>query len=176
MPTFTWPYVHLLINHFPVVLTVVALIAALGAAITNRRALWLNAMGMLTAAGLLVYPVHFTGDEAKDALHDPWYIKRGVIDAHDNAAGIAVTIILIAGVIAAYGWWRALKRRDEIIPGWIRAGVLVGALAGFGSVAYTAYLGGKIIHEAPVLGLPDAPPGLPPGIATPPHTGERPSS
>jgi uncharacterized membrane protein len=174
MPTLTWPYVHLLINHFPVVLTVVALIAALGAAITNRRALWLNAMGMLTAAGLLVYPVHFTGDEAKDALHDPWYIKRGVIDAHDDAAGIAVTIILIAGVIAAYGWWRALKRRDEIIPGWIRAGVLVGALAGFGSVAYTAYLGGKIIHEAPVLGLPEAPPGLPAGIATPPRAGERP--
>lgn len=173
MPTLTWPYVHLLINHFPVVLSVVALVAALGAAVTNRRALWLNAMAMLTFAGAVVYPVHFTGDEADDALRDPWFIKRGVIDAHDDAAGIAMVILLIAGAIAAYGWWRALKRRDEIIPVWMRAAVVVGALAGFGSVAYAAYLGGKIIHDAPVLGLPQAPAGLPPGIATPPHSGEH---
>ena len=129
MPTLTWPYVHLLINHFPVVLTVVALVAALAAMVSGRRALWLNAMAMLTAAGVVVYPVHFTGDQADHALRDPWYIKGGAIDAHDNAAGIALVIILVAGVIGAYGWWRALKRRDEIIPGWIRAGVLIGALA-----------------------------------------------
>ncbi|MEP7064920.1 MAG: hypothetical protein ABI889_02695 [Gemmatimonadota bacterium] len=176
MPTLTWPYVHILINHFPVVLSVAALVAALGALITNRRGLWLNAMGLLTAAGLTVYPVHFTGDEADHALRDPWYIKGGVIDAHDNAAGLAMAILLIAGAIAAYGWWRALKRREEIIPTWMRAAVVVGALASFGSVAYAAYLGGKIIHDAPVLGLPEAPAGLPPGIATPPRTGERPSS
>jgi uncharacterized membrane protein len=169
MPTLTWPYVHILINHFPVVLSVVAFVAALGAVIMHRRALWLTAMGMLTVAALVVYPVHFTGDQADHALRDPWYIKSGVIHAHDDAAGIATYIILLAGVIAAYGWWRALKRRDEIIPVWIRAAVLVGSLAGFGSVAYAAYLGGKIIHDAPILGLPEAPPGLPPGIATPPR-------
>jgi uncharacterized membrane protein len=179
MPTLTWPYVHLLINHFPVVLTTMGFIAALGAVITNRRGLWLYTMASLTVAGLSVYPVHFTGDEADHALHNPWYIKRGVIDAHDHAAGIAMTIVLIAGAVSAYGWWRALKQREEIIPGWIRAAVLVGALGGFGSVAYTSYLGGKIVHDAPVLGLPEAPPGLPPGIATPPRvrgdtSGERP--
>jgi uncharacterized membrane protein len=176
MPTLTWPYVHLLINHFPVVLTVVALVASLAALLTNRRALWLNAMAMLTAAGLMVYPVHFTGDQADHALRDPWYIKEGVIDAHDDAAGIAMFIILAAGAIAAYGWWRALKRRDEIIPSWVRAAVLIGALAGFGSVAWAAYLGGKIIHDAPVLGLPTAPAELPPGIAAPPHSSRRPPS
>jgi uncharacterized membrane protein len=170
MPTLTWPFVHLLVNHFPVVLAVVALVVALGAAVTNRRALWLNAMATLTAAGLVVYPVHITGDQADHALHDPWYIKRGVIDAHDTAAGIATWIILVTGIIAAYGLWRALKHRDEIIPKWIRAGVLVGAIAGFGAVAYAAYLGGKIVHDAPVLQLPEAPPGLPPGIATPPDS------
>lgn len=145
------------------------LIAALGALVSGRRGLWLYAMGTLTVAALIVYPVHFTGDQADHTLRDPWYIKRGVIDAHDNAAGIAMYIILIAGVFSAYGWWRALKRRDEVIPAWVRAAVLIGALAGFGSVAWAAFLGGKVIHEAPVLGLPTAPVGLPPGIATPPQ-------
>jgi hypothetical protein len=72
-------------------------------------------------------------------------------------------------VVSAYGWWRALRRRDESIPAWIRGAVLAGALAGFGAISYTSFMGGKIIHEAPVLGLPAAPAGLPPGIATPPR-------
>jgi hypothetical protein len=46
----------------------------------------------------------------------------------------------------------------------MRAGVVVGSLAAVGTVTYTAYLGGKIIHEAPVLQLKQAPAGLPPGI------------
>ncbi len=169
MPTLTWPYAHLLFNHFPVVLATVGVVIAFCALLSGRRALWLYAMGTLAAAALIVYPVHLTGSQADDALRDPWYIKRGVIDAHETAASIAMYLILAAGAVSAYGWWRAQKRQDEVIPLWIRLAVLIGALAGFGSVSYAAFLGGKIIHEAPVLGLPAAPPGLPPGIATPPR-------
>jgi uncharacterized membrane protein len=168
MPTLTWPYVHLLINHFPVVLATMGLAAAVAALLWRRRGLWLYAMGTLTVAGIAIYPVHFSGDQADHALNDPWYIARGAIDAHDSAAGKAMVIILLTGLISAYGWWRALKRRDESIPAWIRTLVVIGALAGFASISYTSFLGGKIIHDAPVLGLPTAPAGLPPGIATPP--------
>jgi uncharacterized membrane protein len=167
----SWPYVHLLLNHFPVVLSVSALVVSLLALLLRRRGLWLTAMAALTAAGVFIYPVHFTGDKADHALNDPWYIKPGMIEAHDNAAGIALAVILIVGVFAAYSWWRSLKRPADLIPGWMRAGIVVGALAAVGSVAYTAFLGGKIIHEAPVLELKQAPPGLPPGVAaeSPPH-------
>ena len=121
----------------------------------------------MTVAGLFIFPVHFTGDKADEALNDPWYIKPGVIDAHDKAAGIAMWVILIVGAFAAYSWWRSIRRPAESLPGWIRAGVFVGALAAVGTVTYTAYLGGKIIHEAPILHVPDAPAGLPPGVAAP---------
>ena len=165
----SWPYVHLLLNHFPVVLSVSALVVSLLALLLRRRGLWLTAMAALTAAGAFIYPVHFTGDKADHALNDPWYIKPGMIEAHDNAAGIALAVILIVGVFAAYSWWRSLKRPADLIPGWMRAGIVVGALAAVGTVAYTAFLGGKIIHEAPVLELKQAPPGLPPGVAAETH-------
>lgn len=161
----SWPYVHLLINHFPVVLSVAALSVALLALLLNRRALWLAAMGALTTASLFVYPVFFTGNKADHALKDPWYIHPGTIEAHDQAALWALWVILVAGAFAAYCWWRSLKRPAESIPSWVRAGVLVGALLAVSVVARTAYLGGKIIHDAPVLQLKQAPPGLPPGIA-----------
>jgi len=164
----SWPYTHLLINHFPVVLSISALAVAILALFLGRRGLWLTAMGALTAAGASIYPVHFTGDEADHTLNDPWYIHPGTIEAHDNAAGIALTVILIVGAFAAYSWWRSLKRPADLIPGWMRAGVVVGALAAVGTVTYTSYLGGKIVHEAPILQLKQPPAGLPPGIAAEP--------
>jgi hypothetical protein len=126
----------------------------------------------MTLAGLSVYPAYFSGDKADDFLSDPWYIKNGVIDDHNSAANYALAALLVVGIISAYGWWRALRYREEIIPRFVRALVLIGTLFAFAVVTRTAYLGGKIIHEAPVLTLKAAPAGLPPGIATPPQTGK----
>jgi uncharacterized membrane protein len=164
---FSWPYSHLLINHFPVVLSVVALGTSILALLVRRRAIWQTAMAALTVAGVFVYPVHFTGHEAGEALEHTWYIRPGALDAHDKAATVAMWIILITGAFAAYSWWRSLRRTPEILPAWMRAGVFVGALAAVVSVTYTAYLGGKIIHEAPILHVPQPPPGLPAGVAAP---------
>lgn len=166
---FTWPYIHILINHFPVVLSTVGLAVAILALILGRRSLWIYAMATLTIAGVVVYPVRFTGDQADHALRDPWYIAKGAIDAHDDASLWAMIFLLAVGAVSAYGWWRAVKRPEEPIPGWIKASVLVLGLFGFATIARTAYLGGKIIHEAPILSLPTAPANLPPGIATPPR-------
>jgi uncharacterized membrane protein len=164
----SWPYAHLLINHFPVVLSISALAVAILALLLGQRGLWLTSMGALTAAGASVYPVFYTGGAADHALGDPWYIHPGTIEAHDNAAGIALFVILIAGAFAAYSWWRSLKRPVDLIPSWMRAGVIVGSLAAVVTVTYTAYLGGKIIHEAPVLEMKQPPQGLPLGIAAAP--------
>lgn len=155
----SWPYAHLVINHFPVVLSVCALIVTIGALLLKRRGLWLTAMGALTGAGLLIYPVNFSGDRADRALDDPWYIRQGAIEAHDKAADIATYAILVVGAFAAWSWWRALKRPAEPVPVWVRSGILAGALVAIGGVTYTAYLGGKIIHEAPVMKMREAPAG-----------------
>jgi uncharacterized membrane protein len=165
---FTWPYIHILINHFPVVLSTVGLAVAVLALILRRRGLWIYAMVTNAMAGIVVYPVRFTGDQADHSLNDPWYIQKGAIDAHDAASAWAMYFLLAVGVVSAYGWWRAVKRPEEPIPNWIKAAVLVLGLFGFATVARTAYLGGKIIHEAPVLTLPTPPANLPPGIANPP--------
>ena len=165
---FTWPYIHLLINHFPVVLSAVGLAAVAAALIFGRRALWIYAMATLAVAGAVVYPVRLTGKEADEALKDPWYIPHGIIDEHDDASLWAMYFLLAVGLVSAYGWWRAVKRPEEPIPRWIKAAVLVLGLFAFATVARTAYLGGKIIHEAPILSLPTAPANLPAGVATPP--------
>lgn len=168
MSQITWPYIHVTINHFPIVLSTVGALGAVLAVVRKKRGLWLYTMATMTLAGLMIYPVYLAGDKADEFLHDPWYIKSGTIEAHNAAANWSLALLLITGAICAYAWWRALRYRDEPIPGLIRALVLIGAVFSFAAVTRTAFLGGKIIHEAPVLSLPSAPAGLPPGVATPP--------
>lgn len=156
-----WPYVHTLINHFPIILMVVGTGVLLLALIVRRRAVWLYALATLTLAGLSIYPVYFTGDEAADAVRNTWYIMRPMVDEHDAAAGFALASVLIVGVASAYTWWRMLRREVTTLPPvWLRTVVAVLAVWGLSVVARTAYLGGKIVHDSPKLQTP------PPGAVT----------
>jgi uncharacterized membrane protein len=152
-----WPYVHTLINHFPIILTVVGSGVLLLALIVRRRGLWLYALATLTLAGLSVYPAFYTGDAAAHAVRDTWYIVRSMVEEHDQAAGYALVSILIMGAASAYAWWRMLKREVTTLPPvWLRIVVAVLATWGLSVVARTAYLGGQIVHESPKLQTPPA--------------------
>jgi uncharacterized membrane protein len=159
MTPITWPYIHITINHFPIVLSTMGLVAAVFAVIRKKRGIWLYTMATMTVAGLSVYPTYLSGDKADEFLHDPWYITTATIDAHNASANWALAVLLLTGAICAYSWWRALRYRDEPIPRFIRTLVFLSTLLSFAVVSRTAYLGGKIIHEAPVLSLPAAPAG-----------------
>lgn len=155
-----WPYLHTLINHFPIILIVMAATAAVAALISGRRGIWLYALPTLTFAGLSVFPAFFTGDKASDVMRDKWYVQPETIHEHEEAAELALWVVLIAGAIGAYGWWRQARRdRDVLLPRWLRLIVVVASLAGAGTVAYAAYDGGKIVHDSPKLLAAPSPAG-----------------
>ena len=152
-----WPYLHTLINHFPIILMVVGTSVLLLALIVRRRGIWLYALATLTLAGLSIYPAYFTGDEAADAVRTTWYIMRPMVDEHDAAAGFALASVLIVGVASAYTWWRMLRREVTTLPPvWLRTVVAVLAVWALSVVARTAYLGGQIVHDSPKLQTPPA--------------------
>jgi len=145
---FDAPHVHLLVNHFPIILTILGLVAAIVAAATGRRVVWLYAVATLTIAGLTVVPVHMTGDAAERVMKHKWYVDRDAIEAHDEMAGVTMWVVLVMGAISAYAWWRLARRGGEemLLPPWLRALILVSALDGAGTGAYASYLGGEIVY------------------------------
>src|SRR5690242_16627936 len=48
--TMNWPYVHTLINHFPIILVVMGAAAAVTALVLRRRGIWLYSVASLTLA------------------------------------------------------------------------------------------------------------------------------
>jgi uncharacterized membrane protein len=149
---FDAPHIHLMVNHFPIILTMAGTVAAVIALATRRRVVWLYAVATLTIAALTVYPVHLTGDLAAHVMKHKWYVVKDAVEAHDDFSGITMWVMLVTGALSAFAWWRLVRQGgDEPAPGWLRLLIVVGALAGTGTGAYTAYLGGEIVYGSPRL-------------------------
>ncbi|HEX3865779.1 MAG TPA: hypothetical protein VHV78_03470, partial [Gemmatimonadaceae bacterium] len=145
-----WPYIHTLVNHFPIILMVVGSGVLVAAAITNKRGIWLYALATLTFAGISIYPADFTGDQASHALRGTWYIVRSMVREHDASATFALISVLAVGAVAAYAWWRMLRRDAGSPPAvWLRIVLAILTALGLSTVVRTAYLGGLIVHDSP---------------------------
>jgi uncharacterized membrane protein len=157
-----WIHLHIIVNHFPVILTVTGALAVVLALTRGQRAIWLYATVSLTLAALTVIPTYFTGEPAEHALNRPWFVARGAIHSHEDAAKISALLVVLAGLVALFAWRRLVRYPREIrMPGSLRAALLVTSFAAAFAIGYASWLGGAIIHDAPVLKGP-APAGLVP--------------
>lgn len=152
-----------MINHFPIILATMGALAVLLAVVRGQRGIWLYATVSLTLAALTVIPTYFTGEPAEEALNRPWYVARGAMHTHEDAAKISAILVLLAGAVALVAWRRLVRYPREVrMPGGLRAALVVTSLAAAGAIGYASLLGGRIVHDAPVLQGP-----APAGYVTP---------
>jgi uncharacterized membrane protein len=161
-----WVHIHILINHFPVVLVATGALATILAVVLQRRGVWLYAAVSLTLAGITVVPTYFTGEPADHALNDPWYVAKEAIHLHEQAAKISALLTLLAALVAVVVWRRLVRYPRELrMPRGLRTAIVLTSLAAAGGIGYTSWLGGRIVHDAPG---PVAPQGAPATTANPP--------
>ena len=156
---------HLVLNHFPVILSVMALLASLVAVARKSRAAWLYAAASLTIAGLFSYPTFLTGHGAHEVLEDLWYVKADSWHDHQEAAGYANVVLLIGGAFAAFVWWKLTRSKDATIARWMEFVLIFACLMGATTVGRTAWLGGKVLREQAALKTPPAGWVAPPKMA-----------
>ena len=72
-------YLHILINHFPIILSLIGAAAAIVFLFRPRRALWLYAVASLTLAGLAAYPTKFTGGLAEESIEKGQCLRKVVV-------------------------------------------------------------------------------------------------
>jgi hypothetical protein len=143
-----WVYIHILINHTPVILGGLAAFTAILALISGRRVLWLYTAITLTLTGLSAYPTSLSGERASRIYRQRVPSAREAIHAHKQAADITLWVLLGSGVLGLVGWYRIGSDDPKVpVPGWVKIVLTVPALASLGGVAVTAELGGKIAHQ-----------------------------
>lgn len=141
-----WVYLHITINHIPIILTGLGFLATLVAFGSRKRVVWIYALATLTLSGLSVYPVFFAGSQAEDIVMDHDRNARDAIDDHEEAADWALWTVLVTGALSAYGLYRMRKDVNGVPPVWFRAVILVAGLFAIATVVRTSIEGGAIRH------------------------------
>jgi uncharacterized membrane protein len=132
-------HLHLVITHFPPVLTLGGAVSAAVGVVRRRRELVRLALILLVAVGAMMPVVYIAGERAADSIGKVDGVQQEAIAPHQRAAKIALVVSIATGLLAA-GFLRIDGRR------WVQILVFVIAIAAAIPIAWTAALGGAIHH------------------------------
>lgn len=139
-----YPYLHLILNHLPVLGTLFGLLVLLLAQWRKSAPLQRVSLEIFVLTAVLTLPTYLTGEPTEEALKSMPGISTSVIENHQDAALISSITIGLLGALALFGLWRS--RREPELPRWVLLSVLLLALVGSGLMGWTAHLGGEIRH------------------------------
>jgi len=146
MARLNFAHLHLVLTHFPPVLSLGSALSAVGGLLLRRRRddLIRIALVMMIGVGAMMPLVYLAGERAADSIGKVEGVQQEAIAPHQRAATIALAVSVGSAVIAMPLFVVELRRGGLSSP--LRLLVLVAAVASAGAIGWTANLGGAIHH------------------------------
>lgn len=140
----SWTHVHLLLNHFPIIGAIAALIIFIVGAIRQSRPVKQTSYWIFFLMALLAIPVYYSGTQAYAMVESLPEIPEAQIHRHREVAEWSFIGLEIIGALSLMGI--LIARRDKLAPSWCNATFLVVAIAATGLVSWAGLHGGTIRH------------------------------
>ena len=139
-------HLHLLLNHFPIIGTIVALGLLIGSLLGRNDDLKRSSLIVFVAIALLTLPAFFSGIGAQRAIRSDPGVSTALIDRHEGAAMLAIFFMLITGALALSELWQ--RRRAATQKAWSGnlLAILLFSLVTSGLMARVGTTGGDIRH------------------------------
>jgi uncharacterized membrane protein len=138
------PHIHLLLNHFPIIGTIIGLglflFSLLGRSEDLKRACFV----IFTGIALLSIPTYMSGNGAAEKVQKLPDVSKAVLEAHNNAALVSLFFIEFMGLFSWLALWQ-LRRRGHART-WTTGAVLLFSAVGVYFMAVTGNTGGEIRH------------------------------
>ena len=137
-------HLHLLLNHFPTIGTIIAVALFIVALIGKNDDLKRASLGIFLVLAILTMPVYMTGKAAQEAIKGRDGVSDMLMETHQDAALLAFLFMEITGAFAWLGLWQF--RRISRMANWNLAVVLLFSIVTLGLMARAANMGGEIRH------------------------------
>ncbi|MGA7796047.1 MAG: DUF6644 family protein [Candidatus Acidiferrales bacterium] len=139
-------YLHLLLNHFPIIGTLVGLglllISLFGKNDDLRRA----SLIIFPAMALLAMLVFFSGPGAQGAIKKLPGVSEAMIERHQGAAMLALLFMEITGALSVVALWKSHDASRATRWNWSLSAVLLFSIITAGLMARVGTTGGDIRH------------------------------
>lgn len=137
-------HVHILLNHFPTIGTIVGLGLFLVALATRSDDLKRASLGVFLVIAILTIPAYVSGNAAEEVLRDGPGVAEAYVHRHQDAALLAFIFMGFTGAVSWFALWQ--YRRIGRMATWNLSAVLILASITFGLMARAASMGGEITH------------------------------
>ncbi|MFZ1452703.1 MAG: hypothetical protein WAT20_08365 [Ferruginibacter sp.] len=137
-------HIHLLLNHFPIVGTLIGSCLLLWGIIKKNDHTKSIAAFLLATMALVAIPVFLTGEPAEESVEKISGVSENMISLHEEAAEIGIWLMGITGIISLVALFMAWKKQKQANLVFLIAFII--SAVSFASMARTGYLGGQIRH------------------------------
>jgi len=135
---------HLLLNHFPIIGTLIGTIILVYGFITKELKIKILSAYVIAAMALIAAPVFLTGEPAEETVEHISGISESSIELHEEAAEFAIVIMSITGFLALISIVVSkIKQALTLKACYV---LLLFSTISFAAMARVGYLGGKIRH------------------------------
>ncbi len=138
-------HLHLLLNHFPIIGTLVGVGVMAYGYITSAEQVKKAALWTWVLMALIAIPVFLTGEPAEESVEELAGVSEALIHGHEEAAGIAIWLMEALGVLSLLTLVFS-KTKPAMTKSMLLVASLLSLLT-FGAMARTGYLGGQIRHS-----------------------------
>jgi hypothetical protein len=139
-----YAHLHLILTHFPPVLSLGGAASAAAGVLRRRRDLLRIALMLLIGVGAMMPLVYLAGDRAADSIGRVEGVQQDAIAPHQHAATIALASSMATALMA--GGLLIIDRRSGSLSPALRMLVLCAAIASALAIGWAAALGGAIHH------------------------------
>jgi hypothetical protein len=141
-----FPHLHLLLNHFPIIGTVVGLGLFLLSLVGKNEDLRRASLIIFPAMALLAIPTFFSGTGAQGAIRKTPGVSEVLIERHQGAAMLALLFMEITGALSLVGLWKSQRTSRPARWNWSLSAVLIFSIVTVGLMARVGTTGGDIRH------------------------------
>src|SRR6266850_5946267 len=99
-------HIHLLMNHWPIIGSFIALGLFLVALIANSDDLKQASLALFGLLALFAIPTYMSGNVAYEVIKGTQGVSQMAVQAHEGMALLSLTFMLITGGVALIGLWR----------------------------------------------------------------------
>lgn len=135
-------HLHLLLNHYPIVGSIIAFMLLLVGFFLKNKSVINAALVTTVLIGLITIPAFLTGEAAEHKVEDLAGTSEFYLEEHEDIGKAAFLIINITAVLSLIALIVNLISRKT--SRFLTALVLLALAATVGIMVYTGFLGGKI--------------------------------
>lgn len=140
-----WAYLHLAINHFPIIGMFIGTFLLLAGIIFHNLDVKISGLGTILFAGIMSVFAYLTGNPAEEAVKVIPDVAKSLVTRHEYIASVGMYLLIPSVVIAAlalYSIWKKEKSARLLIISTFMLSLISTA-----AMIYVGRTGGEIRHN-----------------------------